>query len=77
MLNKLDDREKLFVIGAVILFFLVLFSLTVSKVVERRTALSDSLLEARGNFARLDKAIQDYNYYRSLKSDDEIGRAHV
>ncbi|MBP9886448.1 MAG: hypothetical protein KBF93_09125 [Leptospiraceae bacterium] len=72
MLNKLDDREKLFVIGAVILFFLVLFSLTVSKVVERRTALSDSLLEARGNFARLDKAIQDYNYYRSLKSGDEI-----
>ena len=72
MLNELDDREKLFVIGAVILFFLVLFSLTVSKVVERRTALSDSLLEARGNFARLDKAIQDYNYYRSLKSGDEI-----
>ena len=70
MLNKLDDREKLFVIGAVILFFLVLFSLTVSKVVERRTALSDSLLEARGNFARLDKAIQDYNYYRSLKSGE-------
>lgn len=72
MLNKLDDREKLFVIGAVVIFFLVLFSLTVSKVVERRTALSDSLLEARGNFARLDKAIQDYNYYRSLKSGDEI-----
>jgi len=72
MLNKLDDREKLFVIGGVIVFFLVLFSLTVSKVVERRTGLSDSLLEARGNFARLDKAIQDYNYYRSLKSGDEI-----
>lgn len=72
MLNKLDDREKLFVIGGVLVVIIVLFSLTLSKVVERRTNLSESLLEARGNFARLDKAIQDYNYYRSLKSGDEV-----
>ena len=72
MLNKLDDREKLFVIGGVIIFILVIFGLFISKIMERRTTLSESLSEARGNFARLDKTIQDYNYYRSLKSGDEI-----
>ncbi len=72
MLSKLDEREKLFVIGGVLVVFIVLFSLTVSKILEQRNNLSESLAEARGNFARLDKAIQDYNYYRSLKSGDEI-----
>ena len=60
MLNKLDDREKLFVIGGVIIFILVIFGLFISKIMERRTTLTESLSEARGNFARLDKTIQDY-----------------
>ena len=58
MLSKLDEREKLFVIGGVLVVFIVLFSLTVSKILEQRNNLSESLAEARGNFARLDKAIQ-------------------
>ena len=77
MLNKLDEREKLFVIVGVVVFFIVIFSLTISKIMEQRNSLSESLAEARGSFARLDKAIQDYNYYRSIKSGEEIDVTNI
>ncbi len=71
MLNKLDERERLFVIGGIILVIVILLFSVVRKLAEFRSDLSEKIAESRGSSVQLDKLIRDYNYYRSLKSGPE------
>ncbi|MBE7411338.1 MAG: hypothetical protein L6Q54_01140 [Leptospiraceae bacterium] len=71
MLNKLDEREKLFVIGGVILVIVVLFFSVIRKLAEFRSDLSEKIVESRGSSVQLDKLIKDYHFYKSLKSGPE------
>lgn len=71
MLNKLDDRERLILFGGVgVLFFLLILNL-INSLYQYRMDLSQQVIDTRSNFSALEKAIQEYNYYRSLKSGDE------
>jgi general secretion pathway protein M len=71
MLNKLDERERLILFGGVGFLILLLFLNIVNSLYQFRVELSQQVIETRSNFTALEKAIQDYNYYRSLKSGDD------
>ena len=68
MLDKLDERERLFVFAllAVVLFSLVFVAF--SRIYKYRKRLSDKVARTRSQFVELDKHIKNYNYYSSLKS---------
>jgi general secretion pathway protein M len=71
MLSKLDDRERLLIFGGIGVLLFLLFLNIVTNLYNYRVELSQQVIETRSNFTALDKAVQDYNYYRSLKSGDE------
>lgn len=71
MLDKLNERERLFVLGGlgfVLLIGLLLGSFSLYKY---RTNLTETLLDTNSQFTELEKIIRDYNYYRSIKSSEE------
>ncbi|MDX1959019.1 MAG: hypothetical protein SFU98_10630 [Leptospiraceae bacterium] len=71
MLEKLDERERLAVIGLIaVVVFLTLVYL-IKSAYEERQELSEKVNETRSGFTTMDKSIKDYNYYRSLKSGEE------
>ncbi|MCX7999805.1 MAG: hypothetical protein N3A69_12790 [Leptospiraceae bacterium] len=71
MLSKLDERERLFVIGFVVLLIVLLLVLIFLKISQFREEISNEVEELQGSFSEIDKAIQDYNFYRSIKAGDE------
>ncbi|MCB1179441.1 MAG: hypothetical protein KDK36_17800 [Leptospiraceae bacterium] len=71
MLNNLDDRERLIVFGGIGLVIVLLFVNVVIKVFKFRNDLTEELIESKGNFIAMDRAIKDYNFYRSLKTGEE------
>lgn len=71
MLNKLNDREKMFVIGGIGALILVLFGTLFLRLKQFRDDLTDRLVEGRSNFSKMDRLINEYNYYRGIKSGNE------
>ncbi len=71
MLNKLDERERVFVIGFVLILIFLLFILVFLRIKQFREELSNEVEELQSSFPEMDKAIQDYNFYRSIKAGDE------
>jgi general secretion pathway protein M len=71
ILSKLDDRERLVVIGFVFFLILLIFINIGIRIWDFRSDLTTQVNEIRSNSNALEKAIQDYNYYRSLKSGEE------
>jgi general secretion pathway protein M len=71
MLSKLDDKERLLVIGFVLTLILLLILHILFKVIDYRNDLTERVNESRSGFNAMDKAIQDYNFYRSLKSGED------
>lgn len=71
MLNKLDDRERLFLLAGVGIVVVILLFTVFRKIIEYRNNLGETVTETRSQAAQLDKLIRDYNYYRSLKSGPE------
>lgn len=71
MLSKLDERERLVLLAGVGVLLLLLVLNIFNSLYQYRVELSQQVIDTRSNFAALEKAIQEYNYYRSLKSGDE------
>jgi general secretion pathway protein M len=71
MFNRLDEREKFSLIIGVSFILFLLIILTVKSLYDYKQNLVNELSESRGNFILLEKAIQDNNYFKSIKSGDE------
>ncbi|MDV6237008.1 hypothetical protein CH379_015360 [Leptospira ellisii] len=68
MLEKLEPRERLLVLGGIGLILLILLFLVVRKVVTLRQGLSERVQDSRTAPVKLDKIIQEFNDFRSLDS---------
>lgn len=77
MLNKLDEREKLAVISFIAVLILLTVSVIFKYLYEMRSELSNRVIESRASFPVLERAIKDYNYFRSLKSGDDESSAVI
>lgn len=71
MMNKLDERERLVVIGFVLLLILLVFVNIGIRIMDFRSELTTQVNEIRSSSNALEKSIQDFNFYRSLKSGEE------
>ncbi|TGK35014.1 hypothetical protein EHQ12_15540 [Leptospira gomenensis] len=68
MLEKLEPRERLLVLGGIGLILLLILFLAVRKVVTLRQGLSERVQDSRTAPVKLDKIIQEFNDFRSLDS---------
>jgi general secretion pathway protein M len=71
MLSKLDNREKLFVLGAVLLLLVLIVVNVLIWIIDIRRELTNKVIDSRAGFTVLEKAIKDYNFYKSLKTGEE------
>ena len=70
MLNRLDERERMILFLSISVVLILFFATLIKTLYTYRKDLEMEVIDSRSNFTTLDKAIQDYNYYRSLKSGD-------
>lgn len=71
MLSKLDERERLVLLAGLGVLVLLLVLNLFNSLYQYRVELTQQVIDTRSNFTALERAIQEYNYYRSLKSGDE------
>ncbi|EMJ95587.1 hypothetical protein [Leptospira alstonii] len=75
MLDKLEPRERLIVLGGIGAILLLIVFMTIRKVVTLRQGLTESVQDSRTAPVKLDKIIQEFNDFRSL--DSSGGEADV
>ncbi|EMY79093.1 hypothetical protein LEP1GSC060_1023 [Leptospira weilii serovar Ranarum str. ICFT] len=68
MLDKLEPRERLIVLGGIGAILLLIVFMTIRKVVTLRQSLTESVQDSRTAPVKLDKIIQEFNDFRSLDS---------
>lgn len=79
MLNQLNEREKVFVIGGIVFLLFIGIYLIVQRGYQIRSELSDLVVETASQGQDLDRIISDYNYYRALKSggqDEDVSEMY-
>jgi general secretion pathway protein M len=70
MLNKLNEREKLMVIGAGVFLIVFFLGFIFYTIITRRNDLSEEISGYRSDLNQLDTIIKKYNYYKAIKSND-------
>ncbi|MCG6168059.1 hypothetical protein LFX25_09500 [Leptospira sp. FAT2] len=68
MLEKLEPRERLIVLGGIGLILLLIVFMAIRKVVTLRQGLTERVQDSRTAPVKLDKIIQEFNDFRSLDS---------
>lgn len=68
MLDKFDERERLFILVGLGVFIFTLLYVALIRIYKYRQTLSDKVAKSRSQYIQLDKNLKDYTYYSSLKT---------
>ncbi|BDA78899.1 hypothetical protein LPTSP3_g18290 [Leptospira kobayashii] len=68
MLDRLNDRERMLVIGAVFLVATLGIYTILSIFVDLRNKLTEEIYETRSQATQLDRVIREFNYLKSLQT---------
>lgn len=68
MFDRLTDRERLMVAGAILLVTLLGIYTILSLLIDFRNSLTDEIFETRSEATQLDRVIREYNYLKSLQT---------
>ncbi|MDZ4726737.1 MAG: hypothetical protein SH817_11310 [Leptospira sp.] len=68
MLDRLNDRERILVFGAITLVSILGIYTILSLFVDLRNKLTEEIYETRSQATQLDRIIREYNYLRSLQT---------
>jgi general secretion pathway protein M len=72
MLNKLNEREKLALLGFIVFIIFITVGYIVFKIYSIRVELTDSIQQARTDLTEIDSIISKHNYYRNIKSTQAL-----
>lgn len=68
MFDRLTDRERVMVAGAIFLVSLLGLYTILTLLVDFRNSLSEEIFETRSQATQLDRVIREYNYLKGLQS---------
>ncbi|TGN08280.1 hypothetical protein [Leptospira ilyithenensis] len=68
MLDRLNDRERMLVIGSVFLVAALGIYTILSIFVDLRNKLTEEIYETRSHATQLDRVIREFNYLKSLQT---------
>lgn len=79
MFSQLNERERVFVFAGILVILIMAIYLIVQKGFQLRQELTDAVNESASNATQLDRIINDYNYYRALKTggkDEDVSEMY-
>ncbi|MCC5815663.1 MAG: hypothetical protein JJT78_12980 [Leptospira sp.] len=79
MFSQLNERERVFVFAGILLIAVMGIFIIIRKVTEIRKELSESVNESATQATQLDRVINDFNYYRALKTggrDEDVSEMY-
>lgn len=79
MFSQLNERERVIVFAGILVILIMAFYLIVQKGYQLRKELTESVNESALQSNQLDRVINDYNYFRALKTggkDEDISEMY-
>jgi general secretion pathway protein M len=79
MFNQLNERERVIVFAGILVILIMAFYLIVQKGYQLRKDLTESVNESAIQSTQLDRVINDYNYFRALKTggkDEDVSEMY-
>lgn len=79
MFSQLNERERIFVFAGILVIIVMSLYLVFQKSYQMRKELSEEVHESSIQATQLDRIINDYNYYRALKTggkDEDVSEMY-
>lgn len=80
MFSHFTERERIFVFSAILFIIITSLFLIIKKVSGLRQELTESVNESATHAAQMDRLINDFNYYRALKTggrDEDVSEIYA